>query len=71
MSLQTIRKRLQLTQAEIAAPLGVTQGSVSFYETGQTAVPPGVAAKLIEFAKGRGVEITYDDVYAPEPARAA
>lgn len=61
-SFQTIRKRLEVTQAELAAALGVTQGNVSFYEKGQT-VPPKVAGKLIEFAKTKGHVITYDDVY--------
>jgi putative transcriptional regulator len=57
-----IRKRLGLTQAEIAGPLGVSQGNVSFYEKGQT-VPPAVAGKLIEFARSRGLLITFDHVY--------
>lgn len=68
---QTIRKRLEVTQAELAAALGVTQGNVSFYEKGQT-IPPKVAGKLIEFAKSKGHVITYDDVYAAgKPAQEA
>lgn len=68
---KAIRKRLDVTQAEVAAPLGVTQANVSFYENGQV-VPPGVAAKLIEFARSRGVELSYDDIYsAPTEAKAA
>lgn len=70
-----IRKRLGMTQSEIAVPLGTTQANVSFYENGQT-VPPGVAAKLIEFAKTRKLDLTYDMVYGaaalpPEQAPAA
>jgi putative transcriptional regulator len=57
-----IRTRLGVTQAEIAAPLGVTQSNISFYETGQT-VPPLVAGKLIAYAKKRGVKLTFDDIY--------
>lgn len=63
---KAIRARLGVTQAAIAIPLDVTQGNVSFYENGQT-LPPDVAAKLIEFAKSKGVELNYDDIYA-EPA---
>lgn len=64
-SFLAIRKRLDMTQAEIAAPLGVTQGNVSFYENGQT-VPPAIAAKLIDLAKSKGIEINFDDVYGAE-----
>lgn len=61
---KSIRKRLGLSQAAIAEPLGCTQGNVSFYENGQT-VPPDVARKLIEFAKTRGEVVTFDEIYAP------
>ena len=68
-----IRVLLGLTQAAIGAELGVTQGNVSFYEKGQT-VPPDVARRLIELARVRGHEITFDDVYSdagakPDPDR--
>lgn len=58
-----IRERLELTQAEIASALDMTQGNVSFYERGTQDVPPGVAAKLIDFAAERGLKIGYDHVY--------
>jgi len=58
----TIRKRLEMTQSEIAAELGVSQSNVSFYENGQT-VPPAIAGKLIALAKSRGHDIGFDDVY--------
>jgi putative transcriptional regulator len=63
-----IRTRLGVTQAEIAAPLGVTQSNISFYETGQT-VPPPVAGKLIAYAKKRGVKLTFDDIYGDSPLK--
>jgi len=69
-----IRAALKVTQEEIAYAIGVTQGNVSFYERGQT-VPPDVAAKLIEFARSRGLVITFDHVYGaaelPAEAKAA
>lgn len=65
-----IRHRLGLTQAEIAVPLGVTQSNISFYEGGQT-IPPHVAAKLIAYAKARGVVLSFDDVYGSKPKRKA
>ena len=61
-AIQTIRRRLDLTQAALAEAIGVTQGNVSFYERGQT-VPPGVAAKLIEFAGSKGLPIGFDHIY--------
>lgn len=68
---KAIREKLGVTQAVMADGIGVTQGNVSFYEKGQT-VPPQVAGRLIEFAKSRGLSITYDDVYgAPKAARRA
>lgn len=64
-----IRKRLNVTQAEIAAPLGVTQSNVSFYEKGQT-VPPAVAGRLIEFAKAKGLTLTFDEIYGAAKKKA-
>jgi putative transcriptional regulator len=65
-SIQTIRARLGVTQAAMAAGIGVTQGNVSNYERGQR-MPPDVAGRLIEYAKSIGHEITYDDVYRAPP----
>lgn len=55
-----------MTQSEIAAELGQTQGNVSFYELGSQNVPAPVAAKLIEIAKARGVDLSFDDIYVVE-----
>lgn len=81
-SISHIRARLGVTQAAMAEGLGVTQGNVSNYERGQT-MPPDVAARLIDYAKTLGFQLTYNDVYGlpatsqhratdpePEPGRA-
>ena len=68
-NIASIRKRLEMTQAEIAAGMGCTQANVSFYERGQT-VPPDAARRLIEFVKGKGIELTFNDVYAEPEAKA-
>lgn len=60
--IQIIRSRLGVSQSEMAEALGCRQNNVSLYERGQ-AIPPGVAARLIEFAAQRGLRITYDHVY--------
>lgn len=69
-AIKPIRSLLGVSQSELAAALDVSQGNVSFYENGQT-IPPPVAAKLIEFAKSKGLEITYEHIYggAPIPKR--
>ena len=75
--IKAIRTRLGLTQSALGDILGgVSQGSMSFYEKGEVAMPPPLAGKLIEFARGKGLTITYDHVYGeaelpPEPAGGA
>lgn len=73
-ALRSIRERLALSQAQLAAALGMTQGNVSFYELDKQPVPPPVAGKLIELARDSGLQISYDHVYGaqplPEPAKA-
>lgn len=68
-AIHAIRKKLGVTQAALASGIGVTQGNVSFYEKGQT-VPPHVAERLIEYASTLGVDLTFDQIYRPEPAPA-
>jgi len=65
---KSIRDRLGVTQEAMAEALGCSQGNVSFYDKGQT-VPPAAAGKLIAFAKTKGVELSFDDVYAPFAAK--
>lgn len=59
----SIRKRLGLSQAQLAAGIGMTQGNVGHMERGVQSVRPEVAEKLIAFAATRGVRLTFDDVY--------
>lgn len=61
-TLKTIRDRLAVTQATLAEVMGCTQGNVSFYEKGQT-VPPEAAKRLIDYARAKGLEITFDHIY--------
>jgi putative transcriptional regulator len=64
--IKAIRKLLGMSQAEIAEHLGCRQGNISFMERGQT-VPPESARRLIELARSRGVELSYDHVYGARP----
>jgi putative transcriptional regulator len=67
---KSIRERLEVTQDAMAKALGCSQGNVAFYDKGQT-IPPAAATKLIAFAKTRGIELSYDDVYAQPKKRNA
>lgn len=60
--IQIIRSRLGVSQQELAAELGCTQGNVSYYERGQQ-MPPDTAKKLIEYARTKGLMLSYDHVY--------
>ena len=68
-TIKAIRERLGVTQSELADAMGCSQGNVSFYEKGQT-VPPDAAKRLIAYAKTKGRELTFDDIYAGLPAEA-
>jgi putative transcriptional regulator len=57
-----IRRRLGVSQVQLAAALHCTQSNVSYYERGQT-VPPDVAKLLIAFAATHGLQLSYDHVY--------
>lgn len=61
-TLKNIRKRIGVTQSELAAGIGLTQGNISHYEKGQT-VPPDVAARIIRFAGSLGTTLSFNDLY--------
>ena len=63
-AIKTLRKRFNVTQADMAEGMQCTQANISFYEQGQT-VPPDKALLLIEYARTLGYTITYDDIYGP------
>ena len=60
--IQVIRSRLGVTQVELADGIKRSQSNISAYERGQT-IPPEVAKELIEFARTKGLALTYDHVY--------
>lgn len=72
-TIKTIRDKLGVTQAQLAVALERSQGNVAFYERGQM-MPPDVAKRLIAFARGRGVVVSFEDIYGavpPEPELAS
>ena len=74
-NLRKIRLELGMTQAAVASVFGCTKSMVSQYERGTPIVPVGKAQKLIAEARSRGMNISYDDIYAnaptPQPAARA
>lgn len=62
-NIKTIRDCLGLTQSQLAEGIGCTQANVGHYEKGQS-VPPDAAKRLIAFAKTKGHELTFDDIYS-------
>jgi transcriptional regulator with XRE-family HTH domain len=61
--IKEIRQRLGLSQEEFGKGIGCSQGNVGFIERGVQELLPDRARKLIEFARGKGHELTFDQVY--------
>lgn len=71
---RSIRACMGLTQSQLAAALGMTQGNFSHYEQGRQQIPPDVARRVIEHAATLGVTLTFDHIYGDAelpPARSA
>ena len=62
-NLKAIRKKMGLTQAELAKLIGCTQGNIGHYENKNQTIKPEVAQRIVSVAKERGLEITYEDIY--------
>lgn len=61
--LLTIRKRLGMSQAQLANALGMTAGNVSHIETGRQILTLENAAALISVSKKSGISIGLDDIF--------
>ncbi|CAN7476941.1 helix-turn-helix transcriptional regulator [Acidovorax sp. LjRoot74] len=62
-TIKAIRELLSMTQEELGKALGVSQGSVSAYESGVASIPVPNAIKLIEVAGGKGFPLSLDQIY--------
>lgn len=65
-TIKAIRELLSMTQEELGKALGVSQGSVSAYESGAASIPVPNAIKLIEVADVKGVALSLDQIYGRE-----
>ena len=60
--LKAIRLRIGKTQQAMASGLGCSQSNIANCERGQTLLPE-LAERLITYANGCGLPITWDHVY--------
>jgi putative transcriptional regulator len=72
-TLKPIRSLLGVTQKELGVGIECSQGNVANYESGQQSMPVHVAKRLIDYAFGRGLVLSLDQVYdrAPLPEQVA
>ena len=61
-TIQHLRKRLGINQTELGNAIGCKQANVSHYELGQP-LPVERAKRLIAFARGHGISISYEELY--------
>ncbi len=57
-----IRKKLKLTQSQIAKDLGVTERAIRYYEAGDREIPLSIEKLLQYVAKDKGVDIFHDEI---------
>ena len=62
------RKKLGITQNDLAKELGCTKGNVSHYENGRRKADLDVCRKLVDFFNKKGVKGTIDDLFPPKVA---
>ncbi|WP_395637529.1 helix-turn-helix domain-containing protein [Sphingorhabdus sp.] len=58
----SIRKKLKLTQSEIAEDLGITERTIRHYEAGDREISLSIEKLLRYVAKERGFDIISDEI---------
>jgi transcriptional regulator with XRE-family HTH domain len=62
----TLRRLLKVSQTELGTAIGVSQSMVSQYEKGASTPSPETVIKLIQFSRSRGIEVSFESIYAPD-----
>lgn len=62
------RKKLGLTQTDLAKELGCTKGNISHYENGRRKADLEVCGQLVSFFNNNGINVTIDDIFPPKAA---
>ncbi|HHR6128557.1 TPA: helix-turn-helix transcriptional regulator [Providencia alcalifaciens] len=60
------RKKLGLTQTDLAKELGCTKGNISHYENGRRKADLEVCRQLVSFFNNKGINVTIDDIFPPK-----
>jgi transcriptional regulator with XRE-family HTH domain len=66
-TVKPIRALLGLSQVDLAEALGVVQSAVSQYERGSITIGLDAAKRLIDIARGKGIQISLDQIYGLQP----
>ena len=65
--IRQLRKRLKVSQVQLAREIGVTQSAISQFENGSSIPSPDTVLKIIDFAKRRNVVVSFDSIYSQIP----
>lgn len=66
-SIKTIRKKLQLSQDELAAKVGRSQSCISHYEQGKREIDVQTAKAIVRLAKKHGHPCSLDLIFNDTP----
>ncbi|MGX8939473.1 helix-turn-helix transcriptional regulator [Symbiopectobacterium sp. Eva_TO] len=61
--LRQFRKRVRLTQSELARIMGCTPGAICHYEHGRRNIDIKLAQKIVQVLNSKGVSIGLDDLF--------
>lgn len=61
--IRDIRRKLGMTQQELAEALNVSQSQISKFENGEQEMAPDTARALIHLAQTKGKRFTFNDIY--------
>lgn len=60
-----------VSQAKLAALIGVSQGNISHCEQQAQEVSPDMARKIVAAARDLGVDVSFDDIYQVQEQKQA
>ena len=63
--IKQLRIELGMTQAQLAAALGVSQSTITHIETGKRSPSPALALEIVQIARKHRKKITLEALYAP------